>query len=204
MTEALKECRACKASLPLSEFWKEARSKDGLRADCKACCSASNKKWAERNRERRSAYHKKWGEQNRERISALKKVYWEENREKLAKDKRDWQQNNPEKVAKINRKWTQNNPEKHRAQSQRRRAAKALVGTFFISKKEIAKIYSSPCFYCGSKGRITMDHVIPLSRGGWHSIGNLVAACKSCNSSKGTKTITEWKMFKMKLAGGKN
>jgi len=38
-----------------------------------------------------------------------------------------------------------------------------------------------------------MDHVVPLIRGGRHSVGNIIPACRSCNSSKGGKFIIEWK-----------
>lgn len=40
------------------------------------------------------------------------------------------------------------------------------------------------CWYCGSPDRLTVDHFIPLKRGGAHAIENLVMACKSCNSRK--------------------
>jgi hypothetical protein len=49
------------------------------------------------------------------------------------------------------------------------------------------------CTYCGSKNRLTMDHVHPVSRGGNHVEENLVTACQSCNSSKNSKTVEEWK-----------
>ncbi len=42
------------------------------------------------------------------------------------------------------------------------------------------------CFYCSNVPfKLTMDHVIPLAKGGLHTISNIVPACKSCNSSKG-------------------
>ncbi len=49
------------------------------------------------------------------------------------------------------------------------------------------------CVYCGRRGgRLTLDHVLPVSRGGTSDLSNLVAACVSCNSAKGTKTPQEW------------
>ena len=52
---------------------------------------------------------------------------------------------------------------------------------------------SYTCVYCGADDDLTIDHITPQSRGGGHGIDNLVTACRSCNSSKGSKTITEWK-----------
>jgi 5-methylcytosine-specific restriction endonuclease McrA len=50
------------------------------------------------------------------------------------------------------------------------------------------------CQYCGnhfSADKLTLDHVIPKSRGGDNSWTNLVAACKKCNQKKGNKTPSE-------------
>ncbi|KKN82018.1 hypothetical protein LCGC14_0312850 [marine sediment metagenome] len=43
------------------------------------------------------------------------------------------------------------------------------------------------CFYCKAKAKLTLDHVVPLSRGGQHVKENVVAACLSCNSKKGNR-----------------
>lgn len=39
-----------------------------------------------------------------------------------------------------------------------------------------------------------MDHVVPVSRGGWHAIGNILPACRSCNAKKQRRTIAEWRL----------
>lgn len=48
------------------------------------------------------------------------------------------------------------------------------------------------CRYCGSDDDLTCDHVVPLARGGGNDDENLVAACRSCNSSKCDKLLSEW------------
>lgn len=56
------------------------------------------------------------------------------------------------------------------------------------------------CVYCGSTERISMDHIIPMSRAGvdprvislLDSVENCVPACKGCNSSKGDRDVFEW------------
>jgi 5-methylcytosine-specific restriction endonuclease McrA len=54
------------------------------------------------------------------------------------------------------------------------------------------KLRRQPCVYCGEKGG-TVDHVIPLARGGAHTAENLVPACQRCNDSKGTHLVEEWR-----------
>jgi hypothetical protein len=53
------------------------------------------------------------------------------------------------------------------------------------------------CFYCGTEldpeqPEATVDHVIPLSRGGTNQPRNLVLACTMCNHGKGERTMAEW------------
>lgn len=47
------------------------------------------------------------------------------------------------------------------------------------------------CQYCGSKGDLTFDHVIPRARGGITSWENVVAACSPCNLRKGSRTLRQ-------------
>ena len=61
-----------------------------------------------------------------------------------------------------------------------------------ISRRALFARDEWSCVYCGtSGGRLTLDHVVPRSRGGTHSWENLVAACKPCNHRKGGKTLEE-------------
>ncbi len=55
------------------------------------------------------------------------------------------------------------------------------------------------CGYCGRsvpEGQLTMDHVVPVSRGGRSTKGNVVAACKECNNRKKLMTPAEQLMMK--------
>lgn len=48
------------------------------------------------------------------------------------------------------------------------------------------------CAYCGSDRQITVDHVVPIARGGKDSADNVVPACKTCNCSKRDRLLSEW------------
>lgn len=47
------------------------------------------------------------------------------------------------------------------------------------------------CQYCGAKGDLTFDHVVPRARGGVTSWENVVAACSPCNLKKGSKSLRQ-------------
>lgn len=66
------------------------------------------------------------------------------------------------------------------------------------------KIHKGVCYYCNRKvGRdnLTMDHVVPLSRGGRSRKGNIVAACKACNNRKKYLLPVEWEEYLETLSG---
>lgn len=75
----------------------------------------------------------------------------------------------------------------------------AVVG----DPKEIKKYYRSVrenllvvCFYCNdvfNSKLAHVDHVVPLSRGGQHSVTNFCVSCPKCNLSKNDKLVEEWK-----------
>jgi hypothetical protein len=51
---------------------------------------------------------------------------------------------------------------------------------------------SKECVYCGSQENLSLDHFIPLSRGGSHNLDNLVVACLHCNKKKSTIDAIKW------------
>lgn len=60
------------------------------------------------------------------------------------------------------------------------------------------RIARGTCHYCGavvSPAELTLDHVVPVSRGGRSSKGNCVPSCKECNTRKKQLTPVEWTEF---------
>jgi len=56
-------------------------------------------------------------------------------------------------------------------------------------KEEVFKNYNHRCASCGSENNLTLDHIIPLSKGGKHEIDNLQVLCRDCNFKKSDKVI---------------
>lgn len=65
------------------------------------------------------------------------------------------------------------------------------IRSFFYDEKY--KIENAAyCQYCGSNMQLTIDHIIPKSKGGKDIGDNFLTVCKSCNSSKGNKDLMQW------------
>jgi len=63
------------------------------------------------------------------------------------------------------------------------------------------RIGTGICYYCGARvapKELTLDHLVPVSRGGRSTRGNCVPACKECNNQKKNLLPMEWEAY---LAG---
>lgn len=102
------------------------------------------------------------------------------------------------KRAEKKRQYRRNNPNKIKALKQRRNARRnGLPANFTDQQWQSAKEwFGNNCAYCGCAAVLCMDHVIPLSNKNSSNPGtvatNIVPACRSCNSSKCDKPISEW------------
>lgn len=64
-----------------------------------------------------------------------------------------------------------------------------------LTRREIFIRDDYTCQYCGLRSNdLTLDHIIPRSRGGPHTWDNLVSACRTCNHRKGGKSLQESRM----------
>jgi 5-methylcytosine-specific restriction endonuclease McrA len=159
----------------------------------------------------KSHYDKARYQSKREEILIKTKIYSEANKDKIKARGEVWRASNKRHTSEKNRrnylarkehydqsrrKWRENNRLKWNSYSSIRRVRVKENGVFLILPKEYRKLSNQNCFYCGSKDSLTIDHVIPIARGGRHSIGNIVIACKPCNSQKNKRTIQEWRQLR--------
>ena len=69
---------------------------------------------------------------------------------------------------------------------------KPFVERVAFNKKNILRRDHYTCQYCGRRGdRLTVDHVVPRSKGGETAWTNVVAACLRCNLAKGNRALAE-------------
>lgn len=100
----------------------------------------------------------------------------------------------------LEKNYKYNPPKEHwQKAASKRRARQRNNGVYSVTTNDLIRLRNKTIFcpYCHTKictnTVVEFDHVIPISRGGAHSIGNLLAVCFMCNRSKGTKYLTEWK-----------
>lgn len=96
----MKTCSKCKENKDLSEFRKDAKSKDGHQWSCKTCyrIKKSNRSQEEKDIERTK--NQLWNNNNKEKLKEVKKAWKEEKREKVRTYEKEWHSNNKENRAK--------------------------------------------------------------------------------------------------------
>lgn len=90
----------------------------------------------------------------------------------------------------ISREWVEYQEACQRRLKARRRMWECNAHTELVNRNAIITRDNSTCQICGcllSKEEVTLDHIIPISKGGEHTEVNLRVACRSCNSRKGNK-----------------
>jgi 5-methylcytosine-specific restriction endonuclease McrA len=177
MTDS-KTCSRCKQIKPRTDFGKHTKTSDGLYSQCQPC-----------RRQARAAYRKRHAKD----IAKQQADNYKRNREKRIAYANQRIAENPERHAQYMAISKRRNHLAIAANTRRRNARLKANGIFTVTKKELKRLSHQPCFYCGATERLTVDHVIAVARGGRDSIGNLVSACKSCNSQKRHLTIMEWR-----------
>lgn len=169
-----KACNRCKKEKPFSAFSKNSSLRDGYCADCKDCA-----------KERAKNRYKKSGEKLRQQMANQRLNNYDH---RIA----------IERASRERRKEFQRRRKNARQQIRNRLLTTADT---IILDKELKKLYSSNCQFCNSTENLSIDHIIPLSRGGNHTYGNLMTLCTRCNSSKGNKLLVEWKQYLLKKRG---
>jgi 5-methylcytosine-specific restriction endonuclease McrA len=123
----------------------------------------------------------------------------------MNEQRRYWQEN-PEVKRDHDRWWDrvswwlkyQTSPELRlytRQKSKRRKAQMRNSVAIQVSGQEIKARFAEfnhRCAYCGADGDLHIEHVVPISRGGGHALGNIVPACESCNYSKRDHDPEAW------------
>jgi 5-methylcytosine-specific restriction endonuclease McrA len=187
-----KTCSACGAVRPLTDFYKDPRGPRGVVSRCKPCKLADDaaKRRAMGIPERRR-YDDPPGFKTCRACQEQLPVELFSSEPRNADGLRSWCDacTNARTI-----KWHRDNPAAILRLKTIRRAAETVGLVTERDWRRLVERFGGCCAYCGKHtARLSADHVVPLSRGGRHAIGNLLPACRRCNSSKGSKLLAEWR-----------
>jgi 5-methylcytosine-specific restriction endonuclease McrA len=177
-----------------------------------------NKQWRLKHLEQRRRYEREWARAHRRLVRGddfgkrkRKKTDEEIHKTKLTNRRRHYVRNReriratvkqkrlvtPERFRSVDRARYWRNPEKRRHQSRVQRAKRTGIDCY-VSLEEwqtLLKRFKFRCAYCGvtltAKTR-SLDHRVPLIRGGTNDLSNLVPSCLRCNQRKNRLTAEEF------------
>ncbi|UBF29837.1 HNH endonuclease (plasmid) [Kovacikia minuta CCNUW1] len=168
----------------------------------KARIRVKNRFYHEQNKEKRLRYGTEWRQKNREYKNQKQAEYRKENPEKVRQSLLSWYEKNrdrqklymQERQKSLTEEQRQSERERSRVKSRKRRALIKSAHIPYTEQqvKEKFAAMGNACFYCSSLDQITVDHYIPINKGGWDSLDNLVPACSRCNFSKRDMLPDEW------------
>ncbi len=212
-----KRCPKCGIDKPDDQFHKNRAGKDGLADDCKDCNIARSRAWyashrdearaanherymknRDREREKRHEYYldhkgqaieraQKWSNENPDRRREINRAWAAEHPDTLTR----WRKSHPDSRRESHRKWSEKNPAKLREYKHKRRSLEVGNGGSFTAEEweALCDLYVHRCLACGEKRPLTVDHVVPIAKGGRNDIANIQPLCLSCNDKKGIHHI---------------
>lgn len=189
-----KICTLCKIEKPFSDFGKASNLKDGHKGQCKLCRKIEKRIYKAKNKERELIQQREWRKNNPHKIKEYNLKY------KVRID--TYYADNSDKVkSRVNAygKTEQGKKVQHLSNIKRRAKKKSTSDDTIThtSLERLKQLQQNKCYYCGDEllydvpFEVHLDHYIPLSKGGVHSIKNVVWSCKTCNLKKHTTLPTE-------------
>ncbi len=90
--------------------------------------------------------------------------------------------------------WKKEHPETRRMYKRARRQKLSLQKGNFTTADwhRLLDIFGHKCAYCDSPEPLERDHIVPVTAGGKHDVGNVAPVCRKCNPSKGSKDLRTW------------
>lgn len=168
-------CTACKTAKPLDEFHRDARGKGGRRGQCRSCRGEHVADWYASNREIRKAKVRAYRAANVGQVRA--------------RDSRRYHRDKAKRIELV-------------AAHVHVRRARIRAGLWEpgVTVRALRLVHGDSCCYCGrvmdfepgtrevyNLKRASIEHKIPVSKGGGHTWANTTLACLECNITRGNR-----------------
>lgn len=149
----------------------------------------------QRDRDRIREVIKQWRLRNLVKSREYSARYRSKNRERVLETVRRYHALHTEERRRAAAEWRKRNPGRHASIQAARRARELKAQGSHTHAEWLAMVdlFDRCCAYCGQRGPLTRDHVVPLARGGTNWIDNIVPACRICNARKNVSTRDEYR-----------
>lgn len=173
---------------------------------CVICTRVNAIEYNKAHKDKIRIKNKAYREEHKDKLGEYRKTYYENHKDELRTWSIAYRADHKEKLRAYDAAHNEAHKDEKRAydsdysktptgkavawnRQQKRIALKYSVSIRDFSKEQWAFMqekFNHRCAYCGkrSKGKLTQDHITPLSKGGNHTLSNIVPACQSCNSKK--------------------
>ena len=206
-----KLCTKCNTIKSTAEFGNHSKSKDGKQYQCKECRNKNGresrqkdnsnhkeilKKSYQKHKEKRLKEKEDYRNSNRNLLAEKQKEYYQEHKENYIDYQKTYRVKNKDKILEKYKKYRKTNNYKisRRNSSNKRRT---ITKTGDVTTQQLQELYENSkfCYWCNTNlknKKIHLDHYIPLSKGGQHTLSNLVVSCPHCNHIKSSKDPIEF------------
>ncbi len=158
-------------------------------------CEDCVKEYYIKNKSRIDEYSKNYYRENKEKKKTYQIDYYIKNKERILERTSAYKKAHKSQSKEYKRRYYRDNPDKVKEHFHRRKARlKANGGSYTVEEwLDLCKKYDNKCLCCGKKEKLTVDHIVPLSRGGTNYIENIQPLCNECNASKGNHHNTDYR-----------
>lgn len=196
-------CTRCLNEKELSEFSRTKRTADGYQDWCKECTKEYKRAYYQSNKEKERAKRRTNYQQHKDDYIRRAKSSQSQNKEQRKEYMRRYMKENVEKYRDRIRAWAReyySRPDVKAKviayQRMHKNARRVIEGSKATTKEfsALVKLFNGHCAYCNKPtDKPTVDHIIPVAKGGRGHIFNLLPACSSCNKRKSARMdfITE-------------
>jgi len=155
----------------------------------------NSKKHYEANKEKRLAQIAAWHAANPDKVRQAQRRYLYANWDKRVEANRRWKEANPEKAKAQQARYKARHADEMRERDNQKRLRRLSVASEPINYQALWAQSEGICYLCGEvldSSNVHFDHVVPLSRGGTHTMDNLKPTNPHCNQRQWAKLPSEY------------
>jgi len=180
-------CTKCGQTSGLDGYYRSKTGLGGYRRDCKKCCKVRAQE--RQKTEAYRSYQKQWRIRNKRKTLDYADEYRQMHADKVRSDMERYRADprNQQIARDRARAFRLANPQRRTEYQRRRRARQHAAAVGNVTLDLLAEKFSywgDRCWICREPGKLQVDHVKPISKGGSHLLANVRPACGPCNLRK--------------------